>query len=44
MSEKTSCESKFKQNEMTVEDFTAFMAKMINSLEKSNAMQGRIIY
>ena len=43
MNEKTVCESIFQQKEMNMEHFTEIMARMINSIERSNAMLAEII-
>ncbi len=43
MNEKAVCESIFQQQEMNMEHFTETMARMINSIERSNAMLAEII-
>ena len=43
MNEKTVCESIFKQKEMNMEHFTEIMARLINSIERTNAVLAGII-
>ena len=43
MNEKAICESVFKQKEVSMEDFTEIMARLINAVEHSKAKLSGII-